>query len=181
MVKTGENKSIRTYKKIITTFILSFTISIFTVLNTIPIFAASTSTVLPGFAEINHPDSIKLKSKGCQEIKFEYIIDEDLQTKDSVYVIQLVHKSKKIVYGGVAWFSELTYTGDKFPSMSRIGVLPMKICRNNWVFKANTGSTKYSAVKPGSYDFYFGYGYLAEDGSVLGEKNIIRKSITLFN
>jgi hypothetical protein len=96
-------------------------------------------------------------------------------------VIQLVHKSKKIVYGGVAWFSELTYTGENFPSMSRIGVLPMKICRNNWVFKANSGTTNYSAIKPGSYDFYFSYGYLAPDGNVLGEKKIIRKPIKLFN
>ena len=181
MMKIGQYKSIHRFKNITSIFILSFTISIFTTLNIIPVFAASTSTVLPGFAKINYPNSIKLKSKNCQEIKFEYVIDEELQSKDSVYVIQLVHKSKKIVYGGVAWFSELTYTGENFPSMSRIGVLPMKICRNNWVFKANSGTTNYSAIKPGSYDFYFSYGYLAPDGNVLGEKKIIRKPIKVFN
>lgn len=181
MTKIDQAKSSRSYKNIKSIIILSFIFPVYTAVNTIPVFAASTSMVLPGFAEINYPNSIKLKAKGCQEIKFEYVIAEELQSKDSVYVIQLVHKSKKIVYGGVAWFSELTYTGENFPSMSRIGVLPMKICRNNWVFKANSGATNYSAVKPGSYDFYFSYGYLAQDGSVLGEKNIIRKPIKLFN
>jgi hypothetical protein len=172
-------KSIFNQKNYLHLFVLSLVLLISLNINMNSSFADSKITVLPGFASIQHSDSIKLRSKGCQEIKFEYIIDEELQSNDSVILIQLVHKSKKIVYGGVVWFSELTYTSSNFPSMSRIGILPMKICRNSWLFKSNSESTKYTAVKPGLYDFYFSYGYLTLDGRVLGDKSVIRKSVKL--
>jgi hypothetical protein len=169
------------YKNSIFIIILGITVFVLSVINIIPTYAATKNVVLPGFASINYSDSIKLQKKGCQEIKFNYVIDETLQSTDTVYIIQLVHKSQKIVYGGTTWFSELTYVRDKLPSMSRIGVLPMKICRSSWIFKANSGSTKYSAVKSGAYDLYFSYGYLDSNGDVLGEKSVIRKPIVLVN
>jgi hypothetical protein len=138
--------------------------------------AAQKTTILENFVQINYSDSIKLKSKGCQELKFNYIIDDNLPLEKTVFIIQLVHKSKKIIYGYGFWFSDID-PDDGLPSMSRIGTIPMKICRNNWQTKSDTGVTKYTGVKPGDYDLYFAYGYY--DKIDVTDKKVIRQPIKL--
>jgi hypothetical protein len=134
--------------------------------------------VLPGFADLTYPDSIKLKKKGCQEIKFSYVIDENLSLVNTAFIIQLVHKTKKIMYGYGYWFSDVS-TSDGLPSMSRIGAIPMKICRNNWEVKSKNEITKYVGVKPGLYDLYFAFGSYGE--GVVSDKKVILESIKITN
>lgn len=138
--------------------------------------AVTKTTVLPGFANLTYSNSIKLNSKGCQEIKFAYVVDENLPLVNTAFIVQLVHKSKKIIYGYSYWFSDISTT-DELPSMSRIGTLPMKICRNNWEVKTKTETTKYIGVKPGSYKLYFAFGFY--DGINVGDKKVINESIKL--
>jgi hypothetical protein len=138
--------------------------------------AVTKTTVLPGFANLTYSDSIKLKSKGCQEINFSYVVDESLPLVNTAFIVQLVHKTKKIMYGYSYWFSDISTT-DGLPSMSRIGTIPMKICRNNWEVKAKTETTKYIGVKPGSYELYFAFGFY--DGINVGDKKVIIESIKL--
>jgi hypothetical protein len=81
-------------------------------------YAGTRTTVLPGFADLTYPDSVKLKNKGCQEIKFSYVVDESLPLVNTAFIVQLVHKTKKIMYGYSYWFSDISTT-DGLPSMSR--------------------------------------------------------------
>jgi hypothetical protein len=141
-------------------------------------YAGTRTTVLPGFANLTYPDSFKLKNKGCQEIKFSYVVDESLPLVNTVFIIQLVHKTKKIMYGYSYWFSDISTT-DGLPSMSRIGTIPMKICRNNWEVKAKNETTKYVGVKPGSYSLYFAFGFY--DGINVSDKKVILEPIKLTN
>lgn len=141
-------------------------------------YGGTKNTVLPGFAELTYPDSIKLKKKGCQEIKFFYVVDENLPLVNTAFIIQLVHKTKKIIYGYSYWFSDLS-TSDGLPSMSRIGTIPMKICRNNWEVKSKNATTKYVGVKPGLYDLYFAFGSYNE--GVVSDKKVIFESIKIVN
>ena len=141
-------------------------------------YAGTKNMVLPGFADLTYPDSIKLKKKGCQEIKFSYVIDENLSLVNTAFIIQLVHKTKKIMYGYGYWFSDVS-TSDGLPSMSRIGAIPMKICRNNWEVKSKNEITKYVGVKPGLYDLYFAFGSYGE--GVVSDKKVILDSIRITN
>lgn len=138
--------------------------------------AATKTTVLPGFASLTYSNSIKLKSKGCQEIEFAYVVDESLPLENTVFIVQLIHKTKKQIYGYSYWFSDISTT-DGLPSMSRIGTLPMKICRNNWVVKAKSETMRYLGVKPGSYKLYFAFGFY--DGINVDDKKVIMESIQL--
>ena len=143
--------------------------------------AKADDVTIPGFATINYSNVVKLKTKGCQELKFSYVTDENLALENTVFLVQLVHKSKKIVYGGAAWFSTFTSKGpEALPSMPRIGSLKIKICRNSWVMGTGSNQQKYPAVNPGTYRLYFAGGYVdPETGSKTGEKIEVIKSLKL--
>jgi len=143
--------------------------------------ANAEDVTIPGFAKINYSKVVRLKTKGCQELKFSYVTDENLALENTAFIVQLAHKSKKIVYGGAAWFSTFTSQGpDALPSMPRIGSLKIKICRNSWVMGMGSNQQKYPAVNPGTYRLYFAGGYVdPETGVKIGEKIEVIKSLKL--
>ena len=151
---------------------------------TFPTSSASAENItIPGFAEISYDNVTKLKTKGCQELKFSYVTDDNLARENTVFLVQLVHKSKKIVYGGAVWFSTFTSRGsDALPAMPRIGVLKIKICRNAWIAGAGANQQKYPAVNPGTYRLYFAGGFVDPDtGAKTGDKIEVIKQIRLTN
>ena len=81
---------------------------------------ADTTVVIPGFTEISYPSKVKIGSSGCKTIKFTYVNDENLVQENSVFLIQVLHKTKKITQGYGAWFSTLTAN----PISQEIGPLP---------------------------------------------------------
>jgi hypothetical protein len=143
--------------------------------------AKADDVTIPGFAVLSYSKIIKLKAKGCQEMKFEYTTEENLPRENTVFLVQLVHKTKKIVYGGTAWFSTFTYMGeDSLPAMPRIGTLKMKLCRNGWIAGSGPNQQKYPAVNPGKYRLYFVGGFVdPETGGPIGDKIEIFKSLKL--
>ena len=145
--------------------------------------AKAANLTIPGFAEINYQSSVKLKPKGCQNLKFSYVTDDNLARENTVFLVQLVHKTKKIVYGGAVWFSAFTSKGpDALPAMPRIGTLQIKICRNAWTAGTDANQQKYPAVIPGTYRLYFAGGYVdPETGEKTGEKIEELRQIKLFN
>lgn len=143
--------------------------------------AHATDVTIEGFATLTYQDPIKLKTSGCQDLKFSYITEDDLARENTVFLVQLVHKSKKLTYGGAVWFSEITSRGpDVLPSMSRIGVLKLKVCRNSWVMGTGALKEKFPAVIPGSYRLYFAGGYVdPETGAKTGDKVEVYKTLKL--
>ncbi len=116
-------------------------------------------TTINGYVNLTYTNPIKLKSSGCQNVAFPYITDDSLARENTVFLIQLVHKTKKIIYGGTVWFSSLTSKGaDALPAMSRIGTLQMKICRKPWSSGVGSNKINYPGVTPGSYRLYFAAG-----------------------
>jgi hypothetical protein len=145
--------------------------------------ASAEKITIPGFTEISYDNLVKLKSKGCQELKFSYVTDDNLARENTVFLVQLAHKTKKIVYGGAAWFSTFTSKGpDALPAMPRIGVLKMKICRNSWIAGTGANQQRYPAVNPGTYRLYFAGGFVDPDtGAKTGDKIEVIKKIRLTN
>jgi hypothetical protein len=134
--------------------------------------AYAADVTIEGFASLTYEDPVKLKTTGCQDIKFSYVTDDNLARENTVFLVQLVHKSKKIIYGGAVWFSTFTSKGpDALPSMSRIGTLKIKICRNAWTMGTGASKEKLPAVVPGTYRLYFAGGYVdPETGTKTGDK-----------
>ena len=146
-----------------------------------PTQAHADDVTIPGFADINYSNPVKLKSSGCQDLKFSYVTDDTLARENTVFLVQLVHKSKKIVYGGAVWFSAMTYKGpDALPSMSRIGTLKIKVCRKAWVMGTGSNQEKFPAVTPGTYRLYFAGGTMdPETGAKSGDKVEVIKTLVL--
>ena len=157
-----------------------FGLIVVAVLGSMPTAQAADVTI-EGFATLTYQDPIKLKASGCQELRFSYITEDDLARENTVFLVQLVHKSKKLIYGGAVWFSEITSRGpDALPSMSRIGILKLKVCRNSWVMGTGALKEKFPAVTPGSYRLYFAGGYVdPETGAKTGDKVEVNKTLRL--
>jgi len=136
---------------------------------------------IEGFANLTYEDLVKLKAKGCQDLKFSYVTDDNLARENTVFLVQLVHKSKKLIYGGAVWFSTTTYKGpDALPPMSRIGTLTIKICRKAWEMGTGSKKEKFPAVNPGTYRLYFAGGNLNPDtGAKSGDKVEVTKTLVL--
>jgi hypothetical protein len=144
----------------------------------LPAAQASDATI-QGFVSITYDDPVKLKKTGCQELNFSYMTEDALARENTVFVIQLIHKSKKILFGGTAWFSKFTSNGpEALPSMPRIGNLKIKVCRTPWLMGSGANAMKVSAIKPGKYRLYFAGGYVdPETGEKTGEKVEIYKTL----
>lgn len=143
--------------------------------------AHAADVTIEGFANITYEDSVKLKKTGCQDLTFPYMTDDNLVRENTVFLVQLVHKSKKIIYGSAVWFSKVTSKGiDALPSMSRIGTLKIKICRTAWTMGAGANKERLPAVTPGTYRLYFAGGYLdPETGMKTGDKVEVYKTLRL--
>lgn len=143
-------------------------------------FAAGFSeTVIPGYVSVKYSSQIKLKMSGCQNINFDYLIDENLPLENTVWLVQIVHLTKKQIFGGTAWFSVLTYKGeDATPSLPRVGKRVAKVCRNKWTQTSSDSKENFLGIKPGKYRLYFaGVTLDPVTGEMLGEKTEFFKSI----
>ena len=143
------------------------------------IAAGTTETVIPGYVSVKYPSQIKLKSSGCQNINFDYLIDQNLPLENTVWLVQIVHLTKNQLFGGTAWFSVLTYKGeDAIPSLPRAGKRIAKVCRNKWTQTSSDAKENYLGIKPGKYRLYFAGVTLDPDsGSLLGEKTEVFKTV----
>jgi hypothetical protein len=143
--------------------------------------AAASEIVIPGFATVNYPESVKLKKTGCQNIPFKYLTDENLVRENTVFLIAIAPQNSKRVYGFVAWMSTQTSMGENaLPSMARIGVLQLKVCRK--AFKYSSQATrKTPAITPGNHRIFFNAGNVDPvTGSILGEKIEIIREIEFY-
>lgn len=136
-------------------------------------------TLIPGYVTVKYPSQVTLKSSGCQNVNFEYLIDEDLSLENTVWLVQIIHLSKKQLFGEAAWFSVMTYKGeDAIPSLPRAGNRTAKVCRKQWTQKSTETTRTYAAINPGKYRLYFaGVTLDPVTGGMLGEKTEFFKSI----
>lgn len=124
-----------------------------------PAPAHAEEATLEGFATFSFPSTIKLRKTGCQEVKVNYVTDEDLPRENAVMIVAITPTNSRRAHGYAAWLSTLTYMGDDaLPPMARIGTLPIKVCRKAWLFsKQATRLTP--AVTAGTYQIVFGGGF----------------------
>ena len=144
-----------------------------------PHAAIADQVELEGFATFTYPTSIKLKKSGCQEIKVKYITNEDLARENTVMIVAVTPTSSRRAYGYMAWMSSLTFMGEKaLPPMPRIGTLPIKVCRKEWLYSSK--ATKLTpAIFPGTFRLVFGGStYDAVTGEMNQEKIEIYRKIT---
>ena len=141
---------------------------------------ADTTVVIPGFTEISFPSEVKIGSSGCKTIKFTYVNDEDLVQENSVFLIQILHKTKKITQGYGAWFSTMTANPSsvELGPLPRAGVIPIKLCKKKWVSGSGTKKETLAATPPGTYRVYFAAGFVdAVTGAPLPGKIEIFKTL----
>ncbi len=143
------------------------------------IAAGTTETVIPGYVSVKYLSQVNLKSSGCQNVNFEYLIDENLPLENTVWLVQIIHLSKKQLFGEAAWFSVMTYRGDEaIPSLPRAGKRTAKVCRKQWTQKSSEANRTYLGIKPGKYRLYFaGVTLDPVTGEMLGEKTEFFKNI----
>lgn len=144
-----------------------------------PAFAEST-VVIPGFTEITYPSEVKIGSSGCKTIKFTYVNDEDLVQENSVFLIQILHKTKKVTQGFGAWFSTMTANPSvvELGALPRAGVIPIKLCKMKWTTGTGSNKATLAATPPGTYRIYFTAGYVdAVTGAALPGKIEIFKTL----
>ena len=141
--------------------------------------AQSTQVEIPGYVSLSYPSEVILKNNGCQIIKFSYVVDENLPLENTAWLVQIIHQSKKELYGEIAWFSVMTYKGeDAIPSLPRAGIKEAKICRKPWTLSSADTTRKYFGAKPAKYRLYFaGVTLDPVTGSLLGEKTEFFKTI----
>lgn len=142
-------------------------------------FAAET-VVIPGFTEISYPSEVKMGSSGCKTIKFTYVNDENLANENSVFLIQILHKTKKVNQGFGAWFSKLTANQSSFElgPLPRAGVIPVKLCKKKWTSGTGENKATFAATPPGIYRIYFAAGFVdAITGAPLPGKIEIFKTL----
>jgi|688.fasta_scaffold632065_1 hypothetical protein len=137
---------------------------------------------LPNFALFTFESTIKLKSKGCQDLLIEYITEESLSRENTGMAVVIDNKlpNDGIVYGAAGWFSKLTYPnapniGFQWP---RVGVLRIKVCQNNWSTGSGNSRTLNLKVKPGSYKIFFRGNYVDKDTGKFGEVMQVESKIT---
>ena len=167
--------TVRVHTKGMKRFIILSTLIL--AMNVIP-SAYADEIVLDGYVTINYPSTVKLNKKGCQNIPFQYITDENLPRENTVFMVAITPNDSKRVYGYAAWLSTLTFKGEKaLPPMARIGVLQVKVCRKAFMYAPS--STKLTlASKPGTYTVYFNAGtYDAATGSLNEERIEIKRKI----
>ncbi len=159
-------------------------ISVFTTLLVVSTQQASTALdvteiEIPGYVSLSVPNEVSLKKNGCQSIKFSYIVDENLPLENTAWLVQIIHQTKKEIYGEIAWFSVMTYRGeDAIPSQPRAGIKDAKICRKPWTVSSADTTRKYFGSKPGKYRMYFaGVTLDPVTGELLGEKTEFFRSI----
>jgi hypothetical protein len=144
-----------------------------------PAFADAT-VVIPGFTEISYPSEVKIGSSGCKTIKFTYVNDEDLAQENSVFLIQILHKTKKVTQGFGAWFSTMTANPSSVDlgPLPRAGVIPIKICKKKWTSGTGSNKATLAATPPGTYRIYFTAGFVdAVTGAPLPGKIEIFKTL----
>lgn len=124
------------------------------VLNPIP--AMADVATLEGFATFTYPTTVKLKKSGCQEIRVKYVTDENLPRENSVMIVAITPTNSRRAYGYAAWLSTLTYMGENaLPPMARIGSLPIKVCRKEWLYSPKAENLT-PAINPGTFRIVFG-------------------------
>ena len=140
--------------------------------------AYADEATLEGFATFSYSSVVKLKKTGCQVIPIKYVTNEDLPRENTVFLVAITPKTNKTAYGYEAWFSTQTYMGDDAPpTMSRVGVLNLKVCRKPWLYSSKA-TKKTPAIVPGTYRLFFDGGYRDPiTGEVLGEKTEVIKTI----
>jgi hypothetical protein len=144
-----------------------------------PHAAIADQVELEGFATFTYPTSVKLKKSGCQEIKVNYTTNEDLARENTVMIVAIIPLNSRRAYGYAAWMSTLTYMGESaLPPMSRIGTLPIKVCRKKWLYSSKA-SRLTPAIYPGTFKIVFGGStYDAVTGEMNQEKLEIYRKIT---
>jgi len=143
--------------------------------------ANADQVAIDGFATLNYPAKVKLKSTGCQEILFDYVTDDTLARENTVFFVAITPTNSKQSLGYAAWFSTQTYMGEKaLPPMARIGTLRVKVCRKAFMY--STAATKKTpGINPGTYRVYFDAGNLdPETGAISGEKIEITRLIKFY-
>jgi hypothetical protein len=141
---------------------------------------AKVSVVIPGFTEITYPAAVKFGSSACKTIKFSYVNDENLTQENSAFLIQILHKTKKINQGFGAWFSTMTanQSSIEIGPLPRAGVLPIKICKKKWATGSGANKATMAATPPGTYRIYFAAGFVdAITGAPLDGKIEIFKTL----
>jgi hypothetical protein len=134
---------------------------LFLQLITVPSHAAKKTVEIENFAKLQFSNVITLGKSNCQTVRIDYEIDPSLDVKDAAMVIQIAQAKKKKIFGGVAWWGDLTSQGTDM-TMPLIGRLNLKICKTAWNFKTQ----KYSGIGVGTYDFYIAYGKYLPDGGI---------------
>ena len=144
-----------------------------------PAFANET-VVIPGFTEISYSSGVKIGRSGCKTINFAYINDEDLTQENSVFLIQVLHKTKKLTHGFGAWFSTVTSNPNsvELGPLPRAGVIPIKLCKKKWTTGRGENKTTMAATPAGTYRIYFTAGFVdAVTGAALPGKIEIFKTL----
>lgn len=137
--------------------------------------------MIPGYANINFPSTVKLKQSGCQSIPFRYVTDENLERENTVFLVAITPLNSKKAFGYATWFSTQTSQGDKaLPSMARIGTLLVKVCRKSFL-SSSKATKKTPGISPGTYRVFFNAS--ATDsitGVLIGEKVEILRTIKFY-
>ena len=143
--------------------------------------AHADQVVIEGFATLNYPTKVKLKSTGCQEVLFNYVTDDNLPRENTVFFVAITPTTSRQSYGYAAWMSKLTYKGQNaLPAMARIGTLRVKVCRKAFMYSSQA-TKKTPGINPGTYRLFFDAGYLdSETGEIIGEKIEIARSIKFY-
>ena len=140
-------------------------------------------TSIPGFTELTYPGKVKLKPTGCQIITFSYLNDEALPMKNTVFLVQIVPKTRSNPkYGGIVWFSLITSRGpNAIPSLPRAGTLEAKVCRKAWIEGKGANKMSYAGIAPGTYRLYFaGVNVNPTTGKKVGRKIEVLKPIIFY-
>lgn len=141
---------------------------------------ADTTVKIPGFTEITYPTTVKIGNSGCKTVKFTYVNDEDLPQENSVFLIQILHKTKKVTHGYGAWFSTMTANPSSVDlgPLPRAGVIPVKLCKKKWTSGTGANKASLAATPPGTYRIYFAAGFVdAVTGAPLEGKLEIFKTL----
>jgi hypothetical protein len=139
---------------------------VFLLINTMPSSTASAiaqkALVIPGFTEITYPSQISMGKSKCKTVNFKYVNDEDLVQENSVFLIQILHKTKKVTHGYGAWFSVLTANPKSFElgPMPRVGVIPIKLCKKSWIVGSGKNREQIAGTPSGNYRIYFAAGFV---------------------
>ena len=141
---------------------------------------ASATVEIPGFTEVSYPPNVTLGKSGCKTINFKYVNDEYLVQENSVFLIQILHKTKKITHGYGAWFSVITSNPSSIElgPMPRAGIIPVKLCKKKWYAGSGANRKAMAATLPGTYRIYFAAGYVdATTGNPLEGKQELFKTL----